>query len=162
MTSEGDLDTILATARSTDSKCILLAEDSPADVYLIRQAILKHKKNISLDVIVVTDGEQAIDYILRRGRFAQVCRPDLIVLDLNLPKSDGVDVLRCARGQPDVSNIPIVVLTSSDSPSDRSITERLGANRFITKPTDLDTFMALGEILMHYVEGNGSASHFTP
>src|ERR671918_2307911 len=101
MTTEGDLGRILATARLRASKCILLAEDNPADSYLIRESLQKHNKNNILELILVTDGEQAIDYILRRGKFAQACRPDLIVLDLNLPKSDGVEVLQCVRKQPD-------------------------------------------------------------
>jgi chemotaxis family two-component system response regulator Rcp1 len=161
MTASGDLDGVLVTAPSPVSKCILLAEDNPADVYLIRQAILKHNKTLNLEMIVVTDGELAIDFILRRGRFARACRPDLIVLDLNLPKSDGVDVLRCVREQPDLSNIPVIVLTSSDSANDRSIAEQLGADCFLTKPSDLDAFMALGGTLLGYFGGRGSASGVT-
>jgi CheY-like chemotaxis protein len=156
MTTEGDLGRILATARSSASKCILLAEDNPADSYLIRESLQKHNRNNILELILVTDGEQAIDYILRRGKFAQACRPDLIVLDLNLPKSDGVEVLQCVREQPDLHDVPVVVLTSSNSPRDRSITERLGANRFITKPLDLDEYMALGGTLLTYLEGSSA------
>jgi CheY-like chemotaxis protein len=152
MATEDDLERILATTGSTGTKCILLAEDNPADVYLIREAICKYRGLKDLNLIVVTDGEQAIDFILRRGRFGQSCRPDLIILDLNLPKSDGVDVLRCVREQSDLSNVPVVILTSSDSPTDRSATESLGADSFITKPSDLDAFMELGGMLLSYVE----------
>ena len=148
---------ILATGRSRASKCILLAEDNPADSYLIRESLQKHNKNNILELIVVTDGEQAIDYVLRRGKFVQACRPDLIVLDLNLPKSDGVEVLRCVREQADLHDVPVVVLTSSNSARDRSIAERLGANRFITKPLDLDEYMALGGTLLNYLEGSSAA-----
>ena len=156
MANDSDLERILAT--SVGSRCILLAEDNPADVYLIREALRAHVENRDLQLVVVTDGEQAIDYVLRRGRFQNACRPDLIVLDLNLPKSDGVDVLRCIRERSDLPNLPVVVLTSSDSPTDRSATERLGANSFITKPSDLDAFMALGGTLLSYVRPKRSAS----
>lgn len=152
MATEDDLERILGTTGSTGTKCILLAEDNPADVYLIREAICKHGALNDLDLIVVTDGEQAIDFILRRGRFGESCRPDLIILDLNLPKNDGVDVLRCVREQSDLGSVPVVILTSSDSPTDRSATASLGADNFITKPSDLDAFMALGGMLLSYVE----------
>jgi CheY-like chemotaxis protein len=150
MSAEGDLDRIVAS--STGTRCILLAEDNPADVYLIREAISKHRDMNELLLIVASDGEMAIDFILRRGQFADASRPDLIILDLNLPKSDGVDVLRCVRQQADLAHVPVVVLTSSDSPSDRTATESLGADSFITKPSDLDAFMALGGTLLSYVE----------
>jgi two-component system, chemotaxis family, response regulator Rcp1 len=158
MAAEGDLDRILATTKSTAMKCILLAEDNPADVYLIREAITKHRDIKDLNLVVATDGEQAIDYILRRGRFAGAGRPDLIILDLNLPKNDGVDVLRCVREQTDLRNVPVVILTSSDSPTDRTVTENLGADSFITKPSDLDAFMALGGMLLGYVERKPAAA----
>ena len=158
MAAEGDLDRLLATTRSTATKCILLAEDNPADVYLIREAIARHRDINELELIVATDGEQAIDFVLRRGRFAQAGRPDLIILDLNLPKSDGVDVLRCVRQQTDLRNVPVVILTSSDSPNDRTATESLGADSFITKPSDLDAFMALGGMLLGYVERKTAAA----
>ena len=155
------MDRILATSGSTATKCILLAEDNPADVYLIREAISKYRDMNDLDLVVVTDGEQAIDFILRRGKFRESTKPDLIILDLNLPKSDGVDVLRCVREQSDLSTVPVVILTSSDSPNDRSATESLGADSFITKPSDLDAFMALGGMLLSYVERKPAATKRT-
>jgi CheY-like chemotaxis protein len=155
--ADSNLERILA-ARAAGSRCILLAEDNPADVYLIREALLEHSKNSDVELYVVTDGEEAIDYVLHRGRYANACRPDLIVLDLNLPKSDGVDVLRCIREQSDWTTLPVVVLTSSDSPNDRSVTEKLGANSFITKPSDLDSFMALGGTLLSYANAGRAAS----
>jgi two-component system response regulator len=158
MKTNRDLDRILATARSNPNcKSILLAEDNPADVYLIREALSLQGSGEEVQLSVVSDGEEAIDYILRRGAFVDAPRPDLVVLDLNLPKSDGIAVLRCARQQSDLAGIPIIVLTSSDSPTDRTVTEHLGANTFITKPSDLDAFMALGGTLLSYVRPRASS-----
>lgn len=125
---------------------ILVAEDNPADVYLLREAFNVAGEDI--EIVVVSDGEQALEYVQRQGRFGNAAVPDLVVLDLNLPKSDGGDVLRCIRETPAYSDVPVVVLTSSDSPRDRKTAESLGANCFITKPSDLDAFLALGRTLM--------------
>lgn len=134
----------------TRERTILLAEDNPADVYLLREALtLQNATGVTL--AVVNDGEEALDYIHRRGKFADAVAPDLIVLDLNLPKSDGSDVLRSVREQADLSTTPVVILTSSDSPRDRAAIEKLGADQYITKPSDLDAFLALGERLLGYL-----------
>jgi CheY-like chemotaxis protein len=127
---------------------ILVAEDNPADVYLLKEALNLEGKEVEL--LVVSDGEQALDYVQRQGGFENAVIPDLIVLDLNLPKSDGSDVLRCIRESPDYTGVPVVVLTSSDSPKDRKVIEALGANCFITKPSDLDDFMSLGRTLIGF------------
>lgn len=128
-------------------RSILLAEDNPADVYLLREALNTHGGE-QVELTVASDGEEALEYVERRGKFIDARRPDLIVLDLNLPKSEGSDVLRCIRQRNDLLGIPVIILTSSDSPSDRSIVERLGADRFITKPSDLDEFLSLGGTLL--------------
>jgi two-component system, chemotaxis family, response regulator Rcp1 len=128
---------------------ILVAEDNPADVYLLREALSLEGKQI--DLVVVSDGEQALKYVQREGTFGEARTPDLVVLDLNLPKSDGSDVLRCIRETPDYAGIPVVVLTSSDSPRDRKTIESLGADCFITKPSDLDEFLSLGRTLMGFL-----------
>jgi CheY-like chemotaxis protein len=125
---------------------ILVAEDNPADVYLLREAFSVAEKDI--EMLVVSDGEEALEYVQRSGQFANATVPDLIVLDLNLPKSDGGDVLRCIRETSAYASVPVVVLTSSDSPRDRKTAESLGANCFMTKPSDLDDFLALGRTLM--------------
>jgi CheY-like chemotaxis protein len=137
---------------------ILLAEDNPADVYLLREALNSRTGAGQVNLIVVTDGEQAMDYVQRRGQFGAALTPDLIVLDLNLPKSDGSDVLRCVREQSEFRTVPVVVLTSSDSPKDRSVAEKLGADCYITKPSDLDAFLALGDTLLRFVGRNGAKS----
>src|SRR6188472_3684436 len=115
---------------------ILVAEDNPADVYLLREAFSLEGQEV--DLVVVSDGEQALEFVQRQGQFSSAAIPDLIVLDLNLPKSDGSDVLRCIRETEAYAGIPVVVLTSSDSPRDRKTIESLAASSFITKPSDLD------------------------
>lgn len=134
-------------------KRILLAEDNPADVYLLREAL--NEQRIPYHLTVVTDGEQA-QLAIEEAQGDSL--PDLIVLDLNLPKSDGGDVLRKIRERPELSNAPVIVLTSSDSPRDRSAIAALGASCYITKPSDLDAFMELGKTLMDFAHGRGSST----
>ena len=126
---------------------IFLAEDNPADVYLLREALGTNVAD-PVEIVVAQDGEEALDFVHGRGRFHSAHAPDLIVLDLNLPKSDGSDVLRCIRETERLARIPVVILTSSDSPRDRATAERLGASCYITKPSDLDAFLALGGRLL--------------
>jgi two-component system, chemotaxis family, response regulator Rcp1 len=128
---------------------IFLAEDNPADVYLLREA-LGVEADRTIELLVAQDGEEALDYVYRRGRFSEMPKPDLVVLDLNLPKSDGSDILRAIRETSDLRDVPVVVLTSSDSPRDRAAAQRLGADGYITKPSDLDAFLSLGETLRSY------------
>jgi CheY-like chemotaxis protein len=139
---------------------ILVAEDNPADVYLLREAFSLEGQEV--DMTVVTDGEQALDYVQRQGSFSNVAIPDLIVLDLNLPKSDGSDVLRCIRESDAYRGVPVVVLTSSDSPRDRKTIESLGASCFITKPSDLDSFLALGRTLIGFIQAPDAPPFIRP
>jgi CheY-like chemotaxis protein len=133
---------------------IFLAEDNPADVYLLKEAIGTSSGN-DVQVVLAEDGEEALDYVHQRGRFTSCDKPDLIVLDLNLPKSDGTDILRSIRESDRLAATPVVVLTSSDSPRDRAAVERLGATCYITKPSDLDAFLALGSRLLSFAAGTG-------
>jgi CheY-like chemotaxis protein len=135
---------------------VLIAEDNPADVYLLREAMNQQGEKVEL--VVVSDGEEALDFIERRGRFSNEPRPDLFVLDLNLPKMDGSDVLRRIREKEDYATVPVVVLTSSDSPKDRSIISSLGAESFLTKPSDLDQFLSLGAVLLDFIRRSESRS----
>jgi CheY-like chemotaxis protein len=113
----------------------------------------------AVEMMVVSDGEEALDFVEGRGKFAEAPKPDLIVLDLNLPKNDGSDVLKRIREKPEYEKVPVVVLTSSDSPKDRTAASSLGAELFLTKPSDLDQFLGLGEVLLSYVgRGKKSAS----
>ena len=136
---------------------IFLAEDNPADVYLLREALAAECAG-EIDVVVAQDGEEALDFFQGRGAFHDAGHPDLIILDLNLPKSDGNDVLKVIRETASLATVPVVILTSSDSPRDRAAAERLGANHYITKPSDLDDFLALGGRLLAFAGHRGKAA----
>jgi DNA-binding response OmpR family regulator len=111
-----------------------------------------------VELIVVSDGEEALDFVARQGKYVSAPAIDLVILDLNLPKSDGGDVLRSIRENSRLAGVPVVVLTSSDSPRDRAAAERLGANSYITKPTDLDEFLALGSRLLSHAPAAGATA----
>jgi two-component system, chemotaxis family, response regulator Rcp1 len=118
---------------------ILLVEDNPADVRLTMEAMRESK--MSSRVNVVGDGEQALDYLLRRGVYTHAIRPDLVLLDLNLPKKDGREVLQEIKNVEALRRIPVVVLTTSMAEEDICRTYDLHANCYITKPMDLDRFI---------------------
>jgi two-component system, chemotaxis family, response regulator Rcp1 len=118
---------------------ILLVEDNPADVRLTLEA-LKEGKIIN-DLEVARDGVEALDFLYRRGAFAAALRPDLILLDLNLPKKDGREVLADIKGDEDLKRIPVVVLTTSEAEEDILGSYNLHANCFISKPVDLEQFI---------------------
>jgi CheY-like chemotaxis protein len=114
---------------------ILIVEDNPADVLLIKKAL--QEKGITCELTCFEDGEAALKNLSQKGRLL----PDLILLDLQLPTVDGIDVLGKIRGMPRFSEVPIVILTSSESPSDKQRTARMGASRYIRKPTGLEDFL---------------------
>ena len=120
---------------------ILLAEDNPADVYLIEEALREHEVDFMLDV--AQDGEQALA-VLADGN----ANFDVVLLDLNMPKRGGSEVLEKLRGN---STTPVVILTSSDSPADRTQAMELGARHYIRKPTGLDDFLAIGAVIKDIV-----------
>ncbi len=118
---------------------ILLVEDNPGDVRLTEEAIREAK--ISNRLHVAGDGEEAVAFVRRQGAHANQPRPDLILLDLNLPKKDGREVLQDLKSDPDLHRIPVVVLTSSAAEQDILRTYDLHANAYVTKPVDLEQFM---------------------
>jgi two-component system, chemotaxis family, response regulator Rcp1 len=118
---------------------ILLVEDNPGDADLARDA-LEHSK-IKNDLHVVGDGEAAMAFLRRQGAFADAPRPGLILLDLNLPKKDGREVLAEIKADPDLKRIPVVVLTTSMAEQDVLETYNLHANCYIKKPIDFGEFM---------------------
>jgi len=118
---------------------ILLVEDNPGDVDLTKEALESAK--VCNRLHVVEDGEQALDFLFRRGQYADVPRPDLILLDLNLPKRDGREVLEEIRADGDLTGIPIVILTTSQADEDITRAYRLHANCYITKPVSFTQFL---------------------
>ncbi len=120
---------------------VLLVEDNAADCDLALETLATSR--LVLETSVVTKGAAAIEYLHRRGQFARARRPDLILLDLNLPKMTGRQVLALIKEDPDLKSIPVVVLTSSSAESDVAQSYRLGANCYVTKPVDLKAFQEI-------------------
>lgn len=118
---------------------ILLVEDSKGDVGLIEEVFEDAK--IRNNLRVVEDGEEAILYLRGEGQFSGVPRPDIILLDLNLPKKDGREVLEEIKNDDDLKNIPVVVLTTSKAEADILKSYNLHANAYVTKPVDFDQFI---------------------
>ncbi len=120
---------------------VLLVEDNPADVRLTREVLENGDEDTHLNV--VRDGEEAMAYLRRQGEYADSPRPQLVLLDLNLPKKDGREVLEELKGDSELRRIPVVVLTTSAAEADISRSYELHANCFITKPLDLDDFFSV-------------------
>ena len=120
---------------------VLLVEDSLADVRLTRETLKEEKLHVNLHV--VGDGVEAMDFLHRRGKFAKAVRPDLVLLDLNLPKKDGREVLKEMKEDDSLKVIPVVVLTVSKAEADIVKSYNLHANCYITKPIDLSQFSSV-------------------
>lgn len=120
---------------------ILLVEDNPADVRLTREALKEAKVGNNLHV--VEDGVDALRFLRREDEYSDVPRPDLILLDLNLPKKDGREVLEEIKADPTLKTIPVVVLTTSHAEEDIVRSYNLHANCYVTKPVDLDQFIRI-------------------
>ena len=118
---------------------ILMVEDNPGDIRLTMEAIRESKLHNNLHV--VKDGIEALAYLRQEGDYADLPRPDLILLDLNLPKKDGREVLREIKMDKEIGRIPVVILTTSQAEEDVLKTYDLHANCFITKPVDLEQFI---------------------
>jgi two-component system, chemotaxis family, response regulator Rcp1 len=118
---------------------ILLVEDNPGDVDLTRDALEESKMKNKL--FVVGDGEEALEFLYKKGKYAEASRPDLIILDLNLPKKDGREVLADIKADDNLKRIPIVILTTSKAEEDVLKTYNLHANCYITKPLDFEQFL---------------------
>jgi CheY-like chemotaxis protein len=120
---------------------ILLVEDSPGDVRLTQEVL--RDARIANDLYVVGDGEQAMAFLRQEGEFARRPRPDLVLLDLNLPRKDGREVLADLNADPELKAIPVIVLTTSEAEEDILRSYQLAANAYITKPIDLNEFIAV-------------------
>jgi CheY-like chemotaxis protein len=129
---------------------ILLAEDNEGDVFLVRYALDKHISDYQL--MLAKDGEEALQLLERAGADEHAPCPDFIVLDLNLPRYSGIEILERLRNIPKCAAAPVIVFTSSDSPQDKAAAVRLGANRYFRKPSDLAGFMKLGEMVRELLQ----------
>ena len=118
---------------------ILLVEDDPGDVLMTREAFAEHK--VGNNLTVVSDGAEALAYLRREGGYANAVRPDLILLDLNLPRRDGREVLAEIKTDPELRSIPVVVLTTSKAEEDILRSYDLHANAYVTKPVDFERFV---------------------
>ena len=120
---------------------ILLVEDSPGDVRLTQEVL--RDARIANQLHVVGDGEAAMAFLRREGEYADCPRPDLVLLDLNLPRKDGREVLAELHSDPELKVVPVIVLTTSEAEQDILHSYQLAANAYITKPIDLSEFIAV-------------------
>jgi chemotaxis family two-component system response regulator Rcp1 len=127
---------------------ILLVEDNPGDVDLTKEALERAK--VANRLQVVEDGAEALDFLFRRGPYAAASRPDIILLDLNLPRKDGREVLAEIKADPELADIPVVVLTTSQADEDIIRAYRLHANCYITKPVDFNQFLRIIETIEEF------------
>lgn len=118
---------------------VLLVEDNPGDVRLTKEAFKSGR--IENDLYVVSDGIDALEFLSQEGEYADAPRPDLILLDLNLPRMNGDELLEELRGDPELRRIPVIVLTSSEAEEDIVNSYDLNANAYLTKPVDPDAFI---------------------
>jgi CheY-like chemotaxis protein len=118
---------------------VLLVEDDPGDVLMTREAFEDNK--VANRLAVVSDGVSALEYLRKEGQYAQAPTPDLILLDLNLPRMDGREVLQALKNDDELRRIPVVVLTTSEAEEDVLRSYSLHANAYVTKPVDFDRFI---------------------
>ena len=134
-----------------NSVVILLVEDNPADAGLVRMALEEHE--LAGQVILATDGARAIEFIDGLDAQPADC-PDLIIIDLNLPRRSGREVLASVRRSASCKQVPVAILSSSDAAQDKADAARLGASRYIRKPSRLADFLELGVIFKAMLDGS--------
>ena len=144
----------MATADTTERTVLLMADDDPADCLLTEKAL--RRADITCPLYVVHDGAQLMDYLTRQGDYADPIaspRPSLILLDLNMPKVNGTEVLERLRDEPELSHIPVVVLTTSDEERDIATSYALGANAYLVKPSAFDDMVSVAQVVKaHWLE----------
>jgi CheY-like chemotaxis protein len=128
---------------------ILLVEDNPGDIEITREGLTESGK-LKNQLDVVTDGEQAIDYLYKKGQFSTAETPDIILLDLNLPKLDGREILAIIKTDPNLLMIPVIILSSSEANTDIQESYNLHANCFINKPIVLDSFLKVINMIEYF------------
>ncbi len=124
---------------------ILLIEDNPGDVELFRLALAS--AGLDVELTVVDDGGEALALVRQEGKYAGLSAPDLAILDLNVPKNDGLEILEAMRASRMFAGVPVAVLTSSSSPRERAKMERFNIKRHMIKAADLEEFMKIGELV---------------
>jgi CheY-like chemotaxis protein len=125
---------------------IFVVEDNPGDVMLLKMAL--EDAEVDCELTVVSDGGEALAYVQQLGTQA----PDLVLLDLNLPKNDGIEILSVLRRNPSFLEVPVVILTSSSSPREMARIEGLQITRYLTKPLDFDEYLKIGVILKNLLK----------
>ena len=133
---------------------ILLVEDNAADVYLFHKAL--EQAELNYEVTVIDDGAEALAFVRGEGKYAESLRPNIAVLDLNLPKNDGIQVLRAIRQSERLAFVPVVITSSSESLPASAKAEQLHINRYIRKPPDLEDFLKIGAVLKEVLEESES------
>lgn len=134
---------------------ILVAEDNPGDVELVREALREH--HLDCELFVAPDGGEVERYLERMGKDDDAPCPDLVLLDLNLPKATGYELFEMFRSHKLCSGTPVIVMTSSSAPRDRARATELGAARFFCKPCELTEFLELGSVVRGLAEERGLA-----
>jgi CheY-like chemotaxis protein len=143
----------MPTTKNTPGKLavILLADDDPGDQELTRRAL--EEDVLRVDLRIVSDGEEALDYLFGRGAYSApgvAPRPDLILLDLNMPRMNGREVLQTLKKSPDLCRIPVVILTTSQQEADILATYNLGCNSYVQKPVDIGRFIQVVRDMGNY------------
>lgn len=135
---------------------LLLVEDSPADIFLVKEAM--RSEGLTFQMEVAEDGESAIRFLDRIDANREMAPPSLILLDINIPRRSGTEVLERLRQTDRCRRVPVVVISSSDSPADRQGALELGACEYFRKPSTLDEFMQLGQLIRRLHERKARAA----
>lgn len=128
---------------------ILMVEDNPGDVILVREAL--NESNLRFHLTHVSDGEQAANFLQRRGEYKDTPKPDLVLLDLNLPKRTGWEVFDEMRSEETLRDVPVVILSSSGAPADKRRAERAPRSIYIQKPADFEEFLRIGHRIKEFL-----------
>jgi CheY-like chemotaxis protein len=135
----------MSTTSAEQPARIVVVEDNAADVFLLQKALQQAQVNCVVDHL--SDGEAALHFFLRQGKYQDTPRPDLLVLDLRLPKFDGLEVLQCLRERDVLHQVAVIILTTSNDQHDRAAAEALHVDRYVVKSPDLATVMQVGQII---------------
>jgi len=133
---------------------ILVVEDNPADVMLLRWAL--ETAELDFELTVIDDGGDALAFVQQRGEYADAVAPDLAILDLNLPRNDGLEILQAIRASQAFTDLTVAILSSSSSPRERAKIDAFRVGRYIAKPTDLNEFLKIGFIVKDLLEESGA------